>query len=132
MVSKKKLEGYEKDIAALELANAGMRNERHNLMKTMKRTKQSQNEAVERFLVDFESINFVDPDHPLGKGATAIVFKASLFGQSVAVKAISSECEDRMEEIARLLCVSTRVSSRCILERIYIVCVTHSSTTTNV
>ena len=70
--------------------------------------------SLERFLIDFAEIKFDEGIEPLGKGATAVVLKATLFSQQVAVKKVSARTVDQEEECSRTLIQELRSCVSCV------------------
>lgn len=90
-------------IDEIELERAGLKNERLELMRTLKAQKEHTELSFQRFLIDFTEIKFQDKAKALGRGANSVVLRAEVFGASVAVKRISVSDLDEMEDVAREL-----------------------------
>ena len=115
-------------VQDLQFSNSGLRRENIELKNSIASIKEDASFAVERFWIDFDEsvvpcvfvallnllccpnapstpfrITFVDGAKPLGRGATAVVLLADVYGQRCAVKKLDALHIDELEEGAETL-----------------------------
>ena len=90
-------------VQDLELSNQGLRQENRDLKTDIEIAKGEAQSALDRFWIDFDEIKVDDNAKPLGRGATAVVLRAEVYGQRVAVKRVDAMSIDDLEEGAAIL-----------------------------
>lgn len=95
------------------LTKKGMQNENSRLRSELENEKIEADISLQRFFINFEDLKFDKDAKPLGKGATAVVLRATLYLQEVAVKKVSARTIEQEEECSNTLLKELRTCVSC-------------------
>ena len=89
-----------------------MQNENSRLRTELEDEKIEADISLQRFFINFEDLKFHKDAAPLGKGATAVVLRATLYSQEVAVKKVSTRTLEEEEQFSNTLLQELRTCVR--------------------
>ena len=89
-------------VSDLKLSSQSLRQENSALKEKVNLKEKESEVALDRFRIDYDHLEFADAK-PLGRGATAVVLRATVFATQVAVKRVSARTVDEQEDCAKTL-----------------------------